>query len=210
MSQQGVALAQAAMNVQPSPMEPMFHVEHSPIEKLSPHLGPTHQQIEGVGIDQLQRQPASQFGRIPDRLPLDPSGEAAVARARHTNGDRCPVTPFTQQRGEHREVDSRRGGLRDRGGARETIGRNRARTPPPVRWSCRCHSGRTEGHAPQFELRLLYVPELTDAQPPNGHSLVVRLRVASASRRTVHPLGPDPAPARCGCHPKAGTALPRC
>jgi hypothetical protein len=40
MAQQGVPLPQTAVHIQPDTVELLFHVEHTPVEKLSPDLRP--------------------------------------------------------------------------------------------------------------------------------------------------------------------------
>jgi hypothetical protein len=54
MAQQGVALPERALHIKPNRVETLFHVEHTPIEKLSPTLRAAFQELECVGIDQLQ------------------------------------------------------------------------------------------------------------------------------------------------------------
>ena len=180
MPQQRVALAQTAVDIQPDTVKTMFHVEHAPVQELAPHLRPPFQQSEGVGIDQLQRQAPRQLGRTPDGLPLDPPDEAAVPIPRNTDGDRPRALFLAEQRGKHRALP---GFMVDDG-----VEACRAKRTAGAEHEDRLqHAGLAAAigaaqqvHAPQLELRLPYVPELADAQPPNRHALVVRLKAASA------------------------------
>ena len=49
----------------------MFHVEHTPIEKLPANLRRPFEQAEAVGVDQLQRQDLGQLRSATGVLPVD-------------------------------------------------------------------------------------------------------------------------------------------
>lgn len=88
MPEQRIPMFESTPRSLPGIEEMVFHVKHSPVEKLASSRRGAFQKTERIGIDQLQRQQVDELGDAVDSLTGNPYFEfTGLAMTAHAEGD---------------------------------------------------------------------------------------------------------------------------